>query len=122
LDHRIAAAIHPWRWKRTAVAAAAAISVAFGTFAILHRRTPTPKQHPIATATTTPATNPVSISRTYGGVIREGIVGATPDGRPLERYRRQTVRQTLVFDPKTGKTVTISIPREEVYVVAVKTF
>lgn len=124
LDRCIAAALRPWRWKRPTLAAAAVIGVIFGTWVIVHHRAPA-KPTPIAqlpTPLVRPSTKPVSISRTYGGMVRDGIVGATADGQPLERYRRQTIHQTLMLDPKTGRIVTICIPKEEVYVVAIKPF
>ena len=129
LDRRIASTIRPRRSLARVFAAAAVIAVSVGTWALIHRFKVEPGQpmasrgervSPHRAVAEKLNVNPVKITRTYGGVIREGIVGVTPDGQPLERVRRQTVRQVLVLDPKTGRRVSIQVPEEVVYVVVIK--
>jgi hypothetical protein len=65
---------------------------------------------------------PVRIERTLaGGFSSDGVVGVA-DHAPLHRYRRVAVRQVWIIDPKTGKRMAVSIPREEVVLVRVEPF
>jgi hypothetical protein len=140
LDRRVTAACHPWRRRlRWASAAAAILALALGSWTWHHasrRHADTPiaksldrRMPAVAVADTRPAgaaivasLNPISITRTYGGISRDGIIGKTASGRPVERIRRQTVRQVLIVDPKRGTKVSITMPQEEVLVVPVRTF
>jgi hypothetical protein len=64
----------------------------------------------------------VRIERTLaGGFSSDGVVGVA-DRAPLHRYRRLSVRQMWLIDPKTGKRMAVSIPREEVVLVRVEPF
>jgi hypothetical protein len=138
LDRRVMSARHPWRrrlrWMAPVAAAAALVAIAVGSWS-LHHASRRHGEKPIAksldpglpTADTRPAATvasltPISITRTYGGIARDGIIGKTPTGQPVERIRRQTVRQVLIVDPKRGTKVSISMPQEEVLVVPVRTF
>ena len=65
---------------------------------------------------------PVRIERTLAvGFSSDGVVGVAGDA-PLHRYRRLSVRQVWIVDPKTGKRAALTIPREEVVVVRVEPF
>ena len=65
---------------------------------------------------------PLRIERTLaGGFSSDGVVGVA-DHAPLHRYRRLSVRQMWIIDPKTGKRTAVSIPREEVVLVRVEPF
>jgi hypothetical protein len=135
LDGRIAAACHRWRtvprlWL--VAAAAALVTVTAGAWALLEhaaKRSSNKTQitrvenspKPGSTGTTA-VSKPVSMVRTYGGIARDGIVGRLADGQPVERIRRQTVRQILILDPQRGTRLSISVPHEDVFVVPVRTF
>jgi hypothetical protein len=131
LDHRVALACHPWRRRalwRTA-AAAAILALTIGGWAWRHAWRPGDKfiatsepHHPVETRPFTASLTPISITRTYGGIARDGVIGKTASGQPLERIRRQTVRQVLIVDPKRGTKVSITMPQEDVFVVPVRTF
>jgi hypothetical protein len=54
-------------------------------------------------------------------VTDDGVVGQLGD-TPLRRYRRQSVQQVWVVDPKNGPRLTTTVPREEVVVVRVRPF
>jgi hypothetical protein len=60
--------------------------------------------------------------RSFATVTRDGVVGTAAHGQPIERFRRQTVRQVLLVDPVRGTRVSITVPREEIYVVPVRVF
>jgi hypothetical protein len=65
---------------------------------------------------------PVRIERTLaGGFSSDGVVGVA-DHAPLHCYRRLSVRQMWIVDPKTGNRMAVSIPREEVVLVRVEPF
>jgi hypothetical protein len=65
---------------------------------------------------------PLRIERTLaGGFSSDGVVGVA-DHAPLHRYRRLSVRQMWIIDPRTGKRMAVSIPREEVVLVRVEPF
>jgi hypothetical protein len=123
LDRRVAAALHPWQWRRVAVAAA--IGLAAGLAALSHQRTAESPRPPVAQASSSThaashpssPTRPVSIVQVFGEVRNDGIVGRTADGDSLRRLRRQTLRQTVLIDPATGQRLTVTTPREEVYFV-----
>jgi hypothetical protein len=128
LDRRVGAALHPWRRRARALgvaAAAAAIALGLGSWAVRRHphgavseaRLPSPSRPAPAAAVP-----PVSIVRTYGGVSSDGVVGVTADGRPVQRVRRQIVRQVQVIDPQRGTKLSISVPQEVVYLVPVKAF
>jgi hypothetical protein len=138
LDRRVTVACHPWRSRLRwlpPLAAAAAVAIALGSWGWYHASrqhgvTPivnSDPQHQPPDTRPTPAAavaslNPISITRTYGGLTRDGIIGKTATGHPVERIRRQTVRQVLIVDPKRGTKVSITMPQEDVFVVPVRTF
>jgi hypothetical protein len=131
LDRRVGLACHPWRRRArwTAAAAAAIVALAIGGWTWRHTwragdkfiATSEPR-HPVETRPFTASLTPISITRTYGGIARDGVIGKTASGQPLERIRRQTVRQVLIVDPKRGTKVSITMPQEDVFVVPVRTF
>jgi hypothetical protein len=85
-------------------------------------KSPDPRTRAAADTRPIASLTPISITRTYGGIARDGIIGRTVTGQPIERIRRQTVRQVLIVDPKRGTKVSITMPQEEVLVVPVRTF
>jgi hypothetical protein len=138
LDRRVTAACHPWRGRLrwlAPVAAAALLAIALGSWGWYYASrqhgvkpiVQSDQQHnPADTRPTVAAAvaslSPISITRTYGGLTRDGIIGKTATGQPVERIRRQTVRQVLIVDPKRGTKVSITMPQEDVFVVPVRTF
>lgn len=75
---------------------------------------------PVAVATPTvrppapaPPAAPLRIEQTVARVSADGVVGVSR-GAPVQRYRRQTVRQVWIVDPRTRERVLVTVPREEV--------
>jgi hypothetical protein len=65
---------------------------------------------------------PVRIERTLsGGFSSDGVVGVA-DRAPLQRFRRLSIRQVWIVDPRNGTRVAVTIPREEVVLVRVQPF
>jgi hypothetical protein len=134
LDGRIAAACRPFSamqrlWLVTT--AAALVAVTAGAWAVLEHAGKQASNKPQITrietgpkagSTSAAALKPVSVVRTYGGIARDGVIGHLADGQPVQRIRRQTIQQILIVDPQRGTRVSISVPREDVFVVPVRTF
>ncbi len=56
---------------------------------------------------------PVSCRELLTGEYDEGVVPSDEDGEPVQKIRRELLRETQFVDPKTGKTVTVHEPVED---------
>ena len=68
-----------------------------------------------------PPSKPLGLVRTISNITDEGII-RTIQGTPVQRYRRQSVQQVLLVDPRNGTRVAFTVPREEILVVRVRAF
>jgi len=53
------------------------------------------------------------LEHTSSRVTDDGVV-AVVDGTPVRRYRKRSVQQVWMVDPKTGSPVSVTIPRDQV--------
>lgn len=68
-----------------------------------------------------PARRPLLVERQIARVADDGVIG-TANGVPVQLYRYQSVRQVWYFDPTTGKKLRVTVPRNAMVLVAVRTF
>ena len=131
LDRRVAAAILSSRWHtRVGYAAAAAIAVLVGLAVVVQMANRRAANRPVVLVPRASqdkplppaARRPISIAQTFGGVTNEGIVGHTAAGEPLRRVRERTMQQLVLIDPTSGKRLTVTTPREDVYLVRQRAF
>lgn len=129
LDARIAGVLGANRSRRRPsllLAAAAAIAVALGSVPFVLNRTPHPLQRPLARGpvdqSAVPSTaGPLRVERQFARVSDDGVIG-TSQGVPVQLLRRTTVRQIWYFDPHTGKKLQVTVPRDQAFLVPVRTF
>jgi hypothetical protein len=146
LDDRVRRVVRRRRWfERSRVVGlllAAVVAVAVGAAPLLRRLIPAATP-PVATRPvpagrdgTDPAkgqaplrtaaqegengpSGPVRVERTITHVADDGVVGQMADV-PLQRFRRQSVRQVWLVDPQTGGRTAVTIPTEEILVVRLR--
>lgn len=112
--------------KWAAVSAAAIIVLAITVIPAVVRHTPS---HPLSQAINHPATHPVAgtpppplwVESRQVRIKDDGVVGFA-SGVPLQRFRRQTLRQIWVIDPARSTRVSVSIPQEQVVVLPLHAF
>ncbi len=132
IDHRIEALTRQVRWVDAArfmgLGAAAMLALAIGAWPLLHRpasqlvaadRNPTaienPRQRPSVSNASKPAKSASSLllEMTNSRITDDGVV-AVLDGTPVQRYHTHSIQKVWMVDPKTGKPVLVTIPRDQV--------
>lgn len=64
---------------------------------------------------------PVGLQQTFERVANDGVV-LVEGSSAYQRYRRDAVRRIVVVDPETGRSVTVSVPTQEIVVRRVESF
>lgn len=64
---------------------------------------------------------PIVVAQSIAGGRDREVIGTEPDGT-IRRVRRVVVKQVKYVNPETGKTIWLTMPREEVVLVKVEAF
>ena len=129
LDARIARLVRSvprhHRGRPLLLAVAASIAVAMGTVPILVHRQPTIPPPPVvrgpAVTLPRPAAGALRVERQVARVADDGVIG-TANGVPVQLLHYRAVRQIWYFDPHTGNKLQVTVPRDQVVLVPVRTF
>src|SRR5687767_12947559 len=126
LDERIRRVIRP-RWGM-ALGVAAAMALLAGTGAVVMREMSAPQLRPRELATEEigqvevgEIERPIVVARSVAGAANGDVIGSDADGT-FRRVRRTVLRQVKYVNPETGKTIWLTVPREEVVVMKVEAF
>jgi hypothetical protein len=123
----IAAGVTPLVWQAVGASGKADAPRAGSSTAIIDVPGAQPSSAPVTRAVYPASSSPprplpgLRVERTVDRVTDEGIVGRLGD-MPLQRYRRQSVRQVWLIDPQQGTRVGATVPRDEIVVVGVRPF
>ena len=127
LDERVRAVFRP-RWG-LALGIAAAMALLAGTGAVVVREMSAPQVRPrdelateaIEQVETGEIERPIVVARSLAGAVNGDVIGSDADGT-FRRVRRTVLRQVKYVNPETGRTIWLTVPREEVVVMKVEAF
>ena len=128
LDERVRTIIRP-RWG-LALGIAAAMALLAGTGAVLVREMG--REEPIGAGRSVSEIareqievgqidRPIVVAQSITGTPDGDVIGSDADGT-FRRVRRTVVRQVKYVNPETGRTIWLTVPREEVVLMKVEAF
>src|SRR5207245_6091616 len=65
--------------------------------------------------------HPLRVERQVARVADDGVIG-TANGVPVQLLHYSAIRQIWYFDPRTGKKLQVTVPRDQAFLVPVRTF
>ena len=126
LDERVRRVVRP-RWGM-ALGVAAALALLAGTGAVvvreMGREGPRPRElsaQEIEQVEVGEIERPIVVAQSIARVGDKEVIGVDGEGT-LRRVRRVVVKQVKYVNPETGKTIWLTVPREEVVVMKVEAF
>jgi hypothetical protein len=128
LDERVRRVIRP-RWG-LALGVAAAMALLAGTGAVLVREMGRHDSIGVGQSAREVAREQIEVGEIERPIVVAQSIAGTPDGNVIgsdadgtfRRVRRTVVRQVRYVNPETGKTIWLTVPREEVVLMKVEAF